>query len=222
VHVGQSDISDETLEAIGHVLQEQEYVFTTSYDLIVYWAMGAVGYDSLCDCFWGEKHAFDPAKSDPATGQTPVYFLHGALHLVVMGSGVTRKLVHTGLRTLLAQFGRPVDGDAQARPLLITEGSSQHKVRTPSASSANATFHWWFSAAILASRTSISSRRSIATRTGRSPCRCGRKGRARAKYVRRRRQCEALFRQIYSSFLTPRHTRLGWRSHRGRESDSRP
>jgi hypothetical protein len=129
VHLSQSSIPETTLEGIGRVLQGQEFVFTTSYDLIVYWAMGAVGYSNLCDCFWGEKHAFDPANSDPPTQRTPVYFLHGALHLVVMGSGVTRKLANTGLQSLLDQFGHPLDGDSQARPLLITEGSSQHKLQ---------------------------------------------------------------------------------------------
>lgn len=97
VHISQSSISVPTLEGIGRVLQGQEFVFTTSYDLIVYWAMGAVRYADLCDCFWGETHAFDPANSDPPARRTPVYFLHGALHLVVMGSGET------------------VRGDAQAR-----------------------------------------------------------------------------------------------------------
>jgi hypothetical protein len=129
VHVRYSGVPAAKLEAIGHVLQQQEYVFTTSYDLIVYWAMRAVEFDGLCDCFWGEKKSFDPANSDVPFDRTPVYFLHGALHLVVMGSGITRKLVRTHLRTLLEQFGSPVDGDAQARPLLITEGSSQHKLQ---------------------------------------------------------------------------------------------
>lgn len=128
VHVHYTGIPETTLEAIGRVLQAQEYVFTTSYDLIVYWAMRAVDYVDLCDCFWSER-SFDPANSDVPIGRTPVYFLHGALHLVVMGSGVTRKLVHSNLSTLLDQFGRPVDGDSQARPLLITEGSSQHKLQ---------------------------------------------------------------------------------------------
>ena len=45
-----------------------------------------------------------------------------------MGSGVTRKLVNTTLQNLLDQFGRPLDGDEQVRPLLITEGSAQHKL----------------------------------------------------------------------------------------------
>jgi hypothetical protein len=132
VHVNYTGLAAGTLEAIGRVLQRQEFVFTTSYDLIVYWAMHAVGYEGLCDCFWCEKHSFDPANADVPARRTPVYFLHGALHLVVMGSGLTRKLVHKNdpsLRTILDQFGRPLDGDPQARPLLITEGSSQHKLQ---------------------------------------------------------------------------------------------
>jgi hypothetical protein len=129
VHINRGGIPEESLEAIGRMLQEQEYVFTTSYDLILYWAMGAVNYKKLCDCFWGEKRCFDPENADVASHMTPVYFLHGALHLVVMGSGVTRKLVQTNLSTLLSQFGRPLDGDKRARPLLITEGSAQHKLQ---------------------------------------------------------------------------------------------
>jgi hypothetical protein len=127
VHVGYYGIPNATLEVIGRVLQEQEYVFTTSYDLVVYWAMGAVEYKGLCDCFWN-NHCFDVADSEPPQGKTPVYFLHGALHLVVMGTGVTRKLVNTSLQNLLDQFGHPLDGDEQVRPLLITEGSAQHKL----------------------------------------------------------------------------------------------
>jgi hypothetical protein len=127
VHAGYYDIPKTTLQAVGRVLQDQEYVFTTSYDLVVYWAMGAVDYKGLCDCFWND-HCFDSADSEPPEGKTPVYFMHGALHLVVMGSGVTRKLVNTSLQNLLDQFGHPLDGDEQARPLLITEGSAQHKL----------------------------------------------------------------------------------------------
>jgi len=129
VHVKHSSIPDGTLETIGKVLQGQEYVFSTSYDLIVYWAMQAVGFSGLCDCFWCEKHSFDPANCEVPTRRTPIYFLHGALHLVVMGSGETRKLVSGNLETLLDQFGKPLDGDEQVRPLLITEGSAQHKLQ---------------------------------------------------------------------------------------------
>ncbi len=129
VHVRQSSISGTTLKTIGQVLQKQEYVFSTSYDLIVYWAMQAVDFDGLCDCFWCDEQSFDPANCDVPANRTPVYFLHGALHLVVMGSGLTRKLVNRNLETLLDQFGKPLDGDEQVRPLLITEGSAHHKLQ---------------------------------------------------------------------------------------------
>jgi uncharacterized protein DUF4917 len=129
VHVKYSSIEEDMLESIGQVMRKQEYVFSTSYDLIVYWSMQAVGYDGLCDCFWSEQQSFDPANCDVPASRTPVYFLHGALHLVVMGSGVTRKLVSRNLETLLDQFGKPLDGDDRVRPLLITEGSAQHKLQ---------------------------------------------------------------------------------------------
>jgi uncharacterized protein DUF4917 len=129
VHVKRTKIPEETLLRIGLVLQQQEYVFSTSYDLIIYWAMHAVGYRGLCDCFWCDDNSFDIAECDIPARRTPIYFLHGALHLVVMGSGVTRKLVHRNLETLLDQFGKPLDGDQQVRPLLITEASAQHKLQ---------------------------------------------------------------------------------------------
>lgn len=130
VHVARSDVPDEALRAIQDVLVRQQWVFTTSYDLLLYWAMGYnENYRGLCDCFWSAKNSFDPANSDVWASATPVYFLHGALHLVVEGNGRTRKLRRTGLQTLLDQFGDPIDGDAQARPLLVTEGAARDKLR---------------------------------------------------------------------------------------------
>jgi hypothetical protein len=61
-------------------------------------------------------------------GNTPIYYAHGALHLIVEGSGITRKLTKNN-RTLLDQFGKPIEGDPEARPLLITEGSARDKLR---------------------------------------------------------------------------------------------
>jgi hypothetical protein len=56
-----------------------------------------------------------------------VYYLHGALHLIVQGSGVTRKLVHDS-RSILDQFGRPTAADPEATPLIITEASAREKM----------------------------------------------------------------------------------------------
>lgn len=129
VHVGRPEVADATLCAIKYELESYRAIFSTSYDLILYWAIGyEEEYDDFCDCFWGARHEFDPDDSRVRAGRTPIDDCHGALHLIVEGSGVTRKLTHEG-RTLLDQFGEPVKGDPEARPLLITEGSARDKLQ---------------------------------------------------------------------------------------------
>jgi Domain of unknown function (DUF4917) len=78
---------------------------------------------------WGNNCEFDPARADVFKGEIPVYFLHGALHLVVGGRGTTWKIKRNAMQTLLDQFGQPIPGDPQARPLLVTEGSARDKLR---------------------------------------------------------------------------------------------
>jgi hypothetical protein len=130
VHVPWLDVPAHTLATIQSELQRFAWVFTTSYDLLIYWAMGHEdNYGTLVDLFWGPKWSFNPSDTDIRAGSTPVYFLHGAMHLIVEGSGRTRKLRRTMAATLLDQFGEPIEEDPQARPLLVTEGSSRDKVQ---------------------------------------------------------------------------------------------
>ena len=111
-------------------MESSEWVFTTSYDLLIYWAMGYGGrYSPFKDHFrYGNRCEFDPRRTSVREGEVPVYYLHGALHLVVGGTGTTWKRVGS-LQTILGQFGQPIDGDPQARPLLVTEGSARDKLR---------------------------------------------------------------------------------------------
>lgn len=110
-------------------------VFTTNYDLLAYWAIGhAEGFNYFEDCFRPRKGGhcvFDP--NYPAKkGSVPIYYLHGALHLVGGGSGVTRKLTTKdpgGLEVqLLDRFNSLDEGDPEARPLLVSEGSADDKL----------------------------------------------------------------------------------------------
>lgn len=126
VHLDRQAIPDRTLRAIREELARQQVVFTTSYDLLIYWAMGHGGsYKPFVDSFRGRPCRFTPFDASPR--EVPVYYLHGALHLIVEGSGLTQKLRGSD-RRLLAQFGEPIPGDPEARPLLITEGSWQDKL----------------------------------------------------------------------------------------------
>jgi hypothetical protein len=130
VHVDWVELPDSTLELIKDSLGEHQAIFSTSYDLLVYWAIvSGEEYDCFCDCFWAnDRNEFDPEDCEIRRGNVPVYYLHGALHLLVEGSGTTRKLVKSGGR-LLDQFGKPVKGDQEARPLLISEGSHRDKLQ---------------------------------------------------------------------------------------------
>ena len=131
VHVTKSEVPSTTLALIRTIMEEFEWIFTTSYDLLLYWAMGYGGrYAPFKDHFrYGGRCQFDPARADVLASDIPVYYLHGALHLVVGSSGATWKLTATSLHTILDQFGRSIAGDSQARPLLVTEGSAAEKLR---------------------------------------------------------------------------------------------
>jgi hypothetical protein len=108
----------------------------TSYDLLLYWASakGPDGFDGICDFFWaGERRdAFDAEtiRMRPKNRKTRMYFLHGALHVVVLGDGTTCKRRASADLKLLDQFGHPFHGDHTARPLIVTEASDANKRRS--------------------------------------------------------------------------------------------
>lgn len=129
VHLKLNRIPLETRKVISHTMEQFEWVFTTSYDLLVYWAMATSGFEPFMDHFrYRGRCEFDPSRTSVPANRVPVYFLHGALHLVAGSAGSTWKLRQTDLDTILDQFGKPITGDAEARPLLVTEGSAADKL----------------------------------------------------------------------------------------------
>jgi hypothetical protein len=129
VHLKLNRVPRSTRRIISNTMEQFEWVFTTSYDLLVYWAMATDGFEPFVDHFryWG-RCEFDPARASVPANRIPVYFLHGALHLLTGSSGATWKLRQTDLDTILDQFGKPIKGDPRARPLLVTEGSATDKL----------------------------------------------------------------------------------------------
>lgn len=129
VHLKRNRVPLATRKIISDTMTQFEWVFTTSYDLLVYWAMGTGGFEPFMDHFRHHSRCeFDPADASVPANRIPVYFLHGALHLVTGSSGATWKLRQTDLDTILDQFGKPITGDPKARPLLVTEGSAADKL----------------------------------------------------------------------------------------------
>jgi hypothetical protein len=130
VHVAQRLVPVETRRAIRREMERFEWIFTTSYDLLIYWAIACDGkFKPFVDQFsHGSRLEFDPNRTWIAAGSKPLYFLHGALHLVTGSTGATWKLRQTRLDSLLNQFGKSISGDPRARPLFVTEGSAKEKL----------------------------------------------------------------------------------------------
>jgi Domain of unknown function (DUF4917) len=138
IHVPWRQVPTRTLGRIRAAMREVRFLFTTSYDLLLYWATAegsnpAYPFYGVADYFWSPgtygRCEFDAGRvSIRYHDWTRVFFLHGALHLVVMPSGETLKRTGHG-QALLDQFGQPFAGEDRARPLVISEGETVDKLR---------------------------------------------------------------------------------------------
>lgn len=106
-------------------LRSYKNVFTTNYDLIPYWAIMDSDTWRFKDYFWGEDGCFDSSNIAVPADRTKLHYLHGAIHLVELPNGRTKKLTANGLNRLSELFD--LDHPEQF-PLFITEGSSKWKL----------------------------------------------------------------------------------------------
>lgn len=112
------------LAVLGVQLAHFKAIFTTSYDLIPYWAI-MTSPSSFKDYFF--DCVFSSEVPEKYLERIPLHFLHGALHLYTEDK-LTRKIVaesrHLTLPRTLDQLYR--SGDAV--PLFVSEGLSRHKM----------------------------------------------------------------------------------------------
>jgi len=127
VHIAKAEIPADTLDRIKKEMRLYRHVFTTSYDLILYWALM---HDERCrgflDFFWSGFFDESTHRFTDADDRTRLYFLHGALHLVVLSDGRAHKRKANWL-TLLDQFGTFYKGDLGTQPLIVTEAQAADK-----------------------------------------------------------------------------------------------
>lgn len=127
VHIPLSQFPLASRQAIKRALAEHRWVFTTNYDLLLYWSAGAgESFAGFADYFHGEELRFDPQRTRIPPRRTRLLYLHGALHLTVNPDGTTTKTRRSAC-TLLAQFDKHDPADPNQRPLIVAEGSSQEK-----------------------------------------------------------------------------------------------
>lgn len=136
LHVPWREFPTDTHDLIASELDKYRSVFTTSYDLNVYWSHMWAEYQStkvttnIVDLFWATGSRFDPTDTAVRSSRaTRMLYLHGGLHLWQDDqTGENGKWTHSGGRLLdsRSHYGPA----AQRRPLFVSEGTWAAKSRT--------------------------------------------------------------------------------------------
>lgn len=125
VHISWEKIPETTFKCIAAELSRYKQVFSTNYDLLIYWTIMHRKGRGFKDQFYGQE--FRVVEANKKWGsQTRIYYLHGGLHLYEEPIGRTLKRFREPFNSLLELFGTPFGADAV--PLIITEGSSEEKL----------------------------------------------------------------------------------------------
>lgn len=128
VHVPFADVANETLLGIRTALLNYEFVYSTNYDLLLYWAV-MQDPSPFRDYFFSGT-VFDISNVEVWQKSTKLLFLHGALHLYKTRTGGTLKRSAGLFGNLLDDFGTPIADFEGANPLFVTEGTSNDKLRS--------------------------------------------------------------------------------------------
>ncbi len=124
-------LNDEIRSEVREELRHYEWVYSTNYDLIVYWSMMLESEgEGFVDYFWTPDGVFDPTNTEVWTSRsdwTRVLYLHGALHLERDAWGTTKKRHYVPDRPLLSSFQSQPLGLEGWVPQFVSEGTSQEK-----------------------------------------------------------------------------------------------
>ena len=113
------------LPAVNQAFRTFGSIFTTNYDLIPYWAIMQEDVWRFRDLFWGDNNTFDPNNTALVADRCVIYYLHGAIHLVELLDGKTKKLTANGINSLSELFDL---AHPEYFPLFISEGTSAGKL----------------------------------------------------------------------------------------------
>jgi len=125
-HIPWAKVKGDVLQHIRNALRLYTHVYTTNYDLLVYWAIMHKKQRGFKDYFFNPPR-FDLANTTIRGQATLVHYIHGALHLYRTPTGGTYKRSATPDENLLDLFGSPLES---LYPLLIAEGTADDKLKS--------------------------------------------------------------------------------------------
>jgi hypothetical protein len=127
VHVPWDSVPEATFQTIGQELRNYNIIFSTNYDLLVYWSIIFAAAANIRDYFWNSDLSFDSTNTEVHGSVSTILYLHGGIHLYVdTGTGETVK--RSRLSGNLLNF---TDLSRRTRkPLFVSEGRSRDKMRS--------------------------------------------------------------------------------------------
>lgn len=127
-HIPWGSIPPNVFKAVTTSVREHTKVFTTNYDLTLYWSMlQTLRNDEWGDLFWNPGAQFDRHNIDPFDpSMTLVYYLHGAIHLWRNRAGICGKW--TSNRTRLLDVLNNYTASTSRQPMFVSEGTSRRKL----------------------------------------------------------------------------------------------
>lgn len=136
VHIPWLTVQPEALAVIREALLTYEWIFSTNYDLLLYWAIMSALSDppDVRDFFWRHLHdyrdspglCFEPWNVGVPSEVTKILYLHGGLHLYELSAFQAVKRV-AGDENLLDAFYRIAEKETSAIPLFVAEGNADEK-----------------------------------------------------------------------------------------------
>jgi hypothetical protein len=123
-HVAWVQLSSPIKAALSDAILGYSVVYSTNYDLLLYWAVNHVEGSGFKDYFWSS--AFDANNTDVWGKCTRLLFLHGGLHLYSDRRGrVIKRRAKDGV-SLLDAFATPESDETG--PLFVAEGTAEDKL----------------------------------------------------------------------------------------------
>lgn len=128
-------ISDQRKQNAVNFLKPYHSIFTTNYDLLLYWVIMFAGDELICpDGFYDDKDVhpakylvFQDRPSKSAESRKGIYYLHGALHLYVHGEQIRK---HSWIRNQKRLTDLVKEGlENKQYPLFVAEGRWQYKLK---------------------------------------------------------------------------------------------
>lgn len=118
---------------ISHFLDKNGKVFTTNYDLLLYWVLMRNGLDSndgfgrelLNPGQWDDEPDWSELRWGINSDGQKIYYLHGALHLFDTGPEIEKEVYENG-HNLLDRIKERIDEEDY--PIFVTAGTAEQKL----------------------------------------------------------------------------------------------